>query len=282
VNTGDPDHAPGAAAATAWSIPSLRDPNYSQSLERGLAILAIFSAERPVMGIAEMADELGMARPTTHRYARTLVVLGYLEQDHRRKYRLGARVTDLGIAAMNSTSLREHAHPYLEELRQQSSCTASLARLDGSEILYLDRIRSWRRARQGIELQLQPGSRLPACATALGKLLLAHLPEAEQRELLARVKLVKHGPNTITAKRALRAELDQVLEAGFAVNDEELAAGLHAIAVPIRDQAGEVLAAVGLSAQGSSVSLEQMVNRLSPHLLSTAQRISARLGHRPA
>src|SRR6202142_671425 len=101
----------------AWSIPGLREPRYSQSLERGLAILACFTPKRPVLGIADLADELGMSRSTTHRYVITLTRLGYLEQGVKRKYRLTLRVTDLGISAMNGMSLYEHAHPYLEELR---------------------------------------------------------------------------------------------------------------------------------------------------------------------
>jgi IclR family pca regulon transcriptional regulator len=119
----------------ARSVPSLREPRYSQSLERGLAILGCFTPERPVLGIADIADELGMSRSTTHRYVITLVALGYLEQGASRKYRLGLRVTDLGMSALNSTGLREHSRPYLEELRQRSSYTVNLAVLDGSEIL---------------------------------------------------------------------------------------------------------------------------------------------------
>jgi DNA-binding IclR family transcriptional regulator len=112
----------------AWSIPSLREPRYSQSLERGLAILGCFTPERPVLGIADIADELGMSRSTTHRYVITLVALGYLEQGASRKYRLGLRVTDLGMSALNATGLREHAHPYLEELRQRTSYTRAARR----------------------------------------------------------------------------------------------------------------------------------------------------------
>ncbi|HWY90497.1 MAG TPA: IclR family transcriptional regulator [Solirubrobacteraceae bacterium] len=270
------------ARAATWTIPGLSEAGYSQSLERGLAILASFTAQRPAMGIAEMSSELGMARPTTHRYARTLVALGYLEQDARRKYRLGVRVVDLGIAAMNSTGLREHARPFLEELRLQTSCSASLARLDGMDILYLERVRSLRRGEQRVELEAQPGSRLPAWSTALGKVLLAHTPEPERRRLLASVKLVRCTPNTITSKRALRHELDRVLVAGFAVDDEESAAGLCSIAVPVRDQGREVVAAVGLSAPSSSVALAGMVDAQMPHLIATADRISARLGYRHA
>jgi IclR family pca regulon transcriptional regulator len=266
----------------AWSIPSLREPRYSQSLERGLAILGSFTAKRPVMGIADIADELGMSRSTTHRYVITLVALGYLEQGASRKYRLGLRVTDLGMSALNSTGLREHAHPYLEELRQRSSYTSSLAVLDGAEVLYVDRVRSFRRGQGRTELDLHAGSRLPAYCTALGKLLLANLPEAERREALASIKLAKRGPNTITGKKALSEELDQIADAGFAVNDEEMGADLYAIAVPVRDAGAEVVAAVGLSAHSSMISLEEMVDALSPHLVSAADRISARLGYRRA
>ena len=271
-----------AAPEPAWSIPSLREPRYSQSLERGLAILSCFTPRRPVLGIADIADELGMSRSTTHRYVITLVALGYLEQGASRKYRLGLRVTNLGMSALNSTGLREHAHQYLEELRQRTSYSTSLAVLDGAEIIYVDRARSFRRGQGGIELDIHPGSRRPAYATAMGKILLAHLPEPEQRELLASIKLSKQGPNTITSKKALREELDEVLVDGFAVNDEELAADLYAIAAPVRNEAREVVAAINVAAPSSMISLEEMVDGLSPHLLSTADRISARLGYRRA
>jgi IclR family transcriptional regulator, pca regulon regulatory protein len=140
-----------------------------------------------------------MSRSTTHRYVITLVALGYLEQGASRKYRLGLKVTDLGMAALNSTGLREHAHEYLDELRQRTSYTTNLAVLDGIEILYVDRARSFRRGQSKIDLGLHPGSRLPAYCTAMGKLLLAYLPENEQAELITEMKLTKQGPNTITS-----------------------------------------------------------------------------------
>jgi len=268
------------APEPAWSIPSLREPRYSQSLERGLAILSCFTPSRPVQGIADIADQLGMSRSTTHRYVITLVALGYLEQGASRKYRLGLRVTDLGMAALNSTGLREHSHLYLQELRQRTSYTVSLAVLDGTDILYVDRVRSFRRGQGTIDLNLQPGSRLPAYCTAMGKLLLAHLPEAEQRDVFATIKLSKRGPNTITTKKALYDELDEVRTAGFAVNDEELAAELLTISAPVRNQDRQVVAAINMAAHSSMISLEELVDALGPHLVSTADRISARLGFR--
>jgi IclR family pca regulon transcriptional regulator len=114
----------------------------------------------------------------------------------------------------------------------------------------------------------------------MGKLLLASLPEGEQRDLMAQMKLAKHGPNTITSKRVLREELDEIQAAGFAVNDQELAADLYAIAAPVRNEARDVVAAVNLAAHSSMISLEELVDALGPHLVSTADRISARLGYR--
>ncbi|HZL47763.1 MAG TPA: IclR family transcriptional regulator [Solirubrobacteraceae bacterium] len=275
-----PRRSPTAIEDPAWSVPTLREPRYSQSLERGLAILGVFSPEHPVLGIADIADELGMSRSTTHRYVITLVALGYLEQGASRKYRLGLRVTDLGMSALNATGLRERARADLEELRVRSSYTVNLAVLDGTEILYVERARSWRRGQSKIDLGLHPGSRLPAYCTAMGKVLLANLPEQEQAERIAEMTLRRKGPNTITSKKALREELEQIREESFAINDEELAPGLYSIAAPVRNEAREVMAAVNMAAHSSMIALAEMVDALGPHLLSTADRISARLGYR--
>jgi IclR family pca regulon transcriptional regulator len=264
----------------AWSVPSLREPRFSQSLERGLAILSCFTPARPVLGIADIADHLGMSRSTTHRYVITLVALGYLEQGASRKYRLGLRVTDLGMSALNSTGLREHSYPYLQELRQRTSYTVALGVLDGPEILLINRARSFRRGPNGSDLDLQAGSRLPAYCSSIGKLLLANLPDSYQREVLTSMKLTKRGPNTITSKKALRDHLEQVRAAGLGVDDEELAAGIYSISTPVRNEDREVVAGVSIAAPRSQISLEEMVEGLGPHLVSTADHISARLGYR--
>jgi IclR family pca regulon transcriptional regulator len=267
---------------SAWEDPLTLagEARYSQSLERGLAILACFSLERPLLGIAELADMLGMSRSTTHRYVITLVALGYLRQGAQRKYRLALRVTDLGMSAMNSTGLREHARPYIEELSRRSSYTVALAVLDGPEVLLVDRVRGRRGGRGSIELGLGVGSRLPAHCTAMGKLLLAHLPARERRELLAEVKLTRHASGAPSSKRALRDELETIPMDGLASSQEELSPGLIAIAAPVRDDSHEVVAAAGMAAHNSMISRQRLLEQLGPHLISTADRISARLGYR--
>src|ERR1700733_8129231 len=163
------------------SIPILREPRYSQSLERGLAILNCFTPDSPVLGVADFADTLGMSRSTTHRYVITLKELGYLEQVKGRKYRLALPVIDLGLSAMSSMGIREHSRPLLQELRVRTGYTASLAVIDGTDILYVERSPSTRRGQRKVDPGLAVGSRLPIHCTAMGKLLLACLyPEAQQ------------------------------------------------------------------------------------------------------
>src|SRR6204780_3698775 len=268
-----PRRSPNAIENPAWSVPSLREPRYSQSLERGLAILGCFPPARPVLGIADLADELGMSRSTTHRYVITLARLGYLEQGARRKYSLALRVTDLGISAMSATDLHEHTHFYLEELCARTGFTVSVTVLDGPEILIVDRMRGARRGQRLIDLGLAPGPRLPVYCTAAGKLLLANLPDPLQREWLASLQLTKRGPNTIRSKPTLRQELVKTREETLAVASEELAPDLYAIATPIRSSTGEVIAAASMAAHSSIISLEELVAALGPHLLSTAHRI---------
>jgi IclR family pca regulon transcriptional regulator len=263
-----------------WSIPSLREPRYSQSLERGLAILGCFTPERPLLGIADIADNLGMSRSTTHRYVITLAALEFLKQDASRKYRLGLHVTDLGMSALNSMGLCEHARPYLEELRQRTSYTVNVSVLDGPEILYVDRARSLRRGQAKIDLNLRPGSRLPAYCTSMGKVLLANLPVSEQRDLIGKMTLTRRGPNSIMNRRALRTELEQVFDKGMAVNDEELVQGLVSVAAPLRGENRDVVAAINMAAHTSTIALAEMVEQFLPHLLVAANDISARLGYR--
>lgn len=270
----------GTSYPDTWRIPDLSEPRYSQSLERGLAILECFTPETPVLGIADIATQLGMSRSTTHRYVTTLLALGYLRQGARRKYRLGLRVTALGMSALNETSLREHAHADLAELAHRAGYATSIAVLDDDEVLYVDRVQGFRRRQQVPGPALKTGSRLPAYCTALGKVLLAHLPEHERREILSRLDLKRQGPNTILSKNRLRDELIQILEEGLAVEDQELAEGRIAIAAPVFDEAGEITAAIDLTAGAEAIAVEELADALGPHLISTADRISSRLGNR--
>jgi IclR family transcriptional regulator, pca regulon regulatory protein len=254
-----------------------RRGRFSSSLRAGLAILNCFSAERPVLGIARLADELNMSRSTTHRYASTLVALGYLEQDHARRYRLAPRVADVGMSVLDSMALRGKAREHLRELREQTGRTVSLTVLDSGEIRYVERLRGWRRGQHAVDLDLGVGARMPVHCTAMGKVLLANLPERERERLIAGLELTRRGPKSITSKRALRAELEQVRANGVAVGDEELAPGVRTIAAPVLGSDGEVVAAIGIPVPTDAFSADELRETLGPPLSAAAKRISIAL-----
>jgi IclR family pca regulon transcriptional regulator len=263
----------------------LRPPvsGYSQSLERGLAILSALASGPTPLGISDLAREVRLSRSTAHRYVSTLTKLGYLDQDpSTRKYRLGPRVLDLGFSAINSLELRDIAAPHLQELSDETGHTVNMAILDDVSVVYIERCRAAQQGQREIDLNLHVGSRLPAYCTSLGKVLLAYLPSARRRELLDRVEFVQRGPNTIMSKTALSAELARIRDSGVAVSNEEMAFGLRSMAMPVRTQSGEPVAAVNLAVHRSLMSMEDLVLRLSPILQRTVDEISRRLGHHSA
>jgi IclR family transcriptional regulator, pca regulon regulatory protein len=248
----------------------------SQSLERGLAILSAFTPDQPALGISELAQRLNLTRSTTHRYVATLARLGYLDQDSAtRKYRLGARVLDLGFSVLGSMELREIAAPHLRRLTDATGHTSNLAIRDDTDVILIDRIRGRPGRYHHLEFSLHVGSRLPAYCSATGKALIAFLPPPDLDRLLERIELVQRASRTITGREALLAELRKVRCTGIAVNDEELDNGLRSIAVPVRSRSGEVVAAVNVSIPWSPVAMSELVSQLGPTLQKTARQITS-------
>ncbi len=250
---------------------------FSSSLVAGLAMLTCFTAEHPVRGIADMAEELDLGRSTTHRYATTLVTLGYLEQGPSRKYRLSSRVSDFGLSLLDSMVVRRVAREYLRELRARTGRTSSLGVLGGTEVAYIDRWQGSRQGQYAVDEGIGLGTRLPIHCTAAGKALLARLPEAEQRSLISGLRVGRRGPKTITTKTALRAELEQIAEQGVAIEDEELLAGRRAVAAAVLDKDGHAVAAVELAVPVQACSREELLAQFGPKVTATAQRIAAAL-----
>jgi IclR family pca regulon transcriptional regulator len=255
-------------------------PQFSASLERGLAILEGFEGRKGLLGVAEMAGRLRMSRSTTHRYVITLQALGYLEQGDHRRYGPTLGVTKLGCSSMSATSLPVQARSLMQELARQTGFVVDLGILDGPEVLLVERIAGRRRGSAGGALEGE--LRLPMHCTAMGKLLLAMLPDDVGHEFLTQLVLERCAPNTIRTKRALRDELAGVRENGIAVCDGELSSDLVEIAAAVRDERGDIRAALGLSTGASKITAETLASALGPHLLSTANQISARLGYRRA
>jgi IclR family transcriptional regulator, pca regulon regulatory protein len=235
-----------------------------------------FTPDKPMLGIAEMADMLGMSRSTTHRYVITLVQLGYLEQPSSgRKYRLSLRVADLGMAGLNTLTFRIQSRPYLEKLRERTAYTVNMGVISDDAVLIADRLRGFQGHAKLLLQRIGLGSRLPLYGTSLGKVLLAYLPKEEYEKVRQRLVLTMLGPTTITTKVQLTSELEQVRQLGYAVNDGE-PAGVRSIAMPIRSD-GSVVAAVDVVAPTSMVNRRELVDNLGSHLREVTEEISTLL-----
>lgn len=272
--------APRARADTGVGSPSAPrirpapDPRLSRSLEYGIAILEAFSRECQTLGISELAEILRISRSTTHRYATTLVVLGQLEQDSKRKYRLSRHATDPGAAAIGAIRRRVPARAVLEELREATGHTVSMGVLDGARVVYIHRLLGHRSGQYEVDQDLGVGANVPVYCTALGKVLLASLSDAERRELLAEIKLTRRGPHSITEKKKLVAELDRISARGVLVSDEELARGSRSIAVLVPRPRSEHPLAIDVTVPSATFTVDRLIKEVGPRVKQAARLIS--------
>jgi IclR family pca regulon transcriptional regulator len=235
-----------------------RPGRFSTSLCAGLSILSSFTAERPVRGIADVADDLGMGRSTIHRYATTLTALGYLEQGASRKYRLAPRGADIGLALLDSLALRHQARPHLRRLRTDTGHTVTLLVLVGAEVLCVDQLRGHRRGQYAVDLNRGLGARMPAHRAAAGRVLLA--PPLEDAPA--------HEPPPAGPGRRMPGE------APVAVEDEQLGEGRRALATAVLDDDGAPLAAIEIAVPARTFSCEALLAAFAPPLRATAARIA--------
>jgi DNA-binding IclR family transcriptional regulator len=244
----------------------------SQSLERGLKLLLAFSEGSQLLGVAEMASLVGFSRPTTHRYASTFVQLGYLEQGRRRKYRLGPRAADPGTKIVRGLRRALPADEALRDLRAKTGYTVSMGALDGTRVLYVHRFFGHRRGQHKIDLELRVGAVIPAHCTALGKAMLANLPEAERRELVTTMNLIPEGPSSTIEHSALLAELDEIDPQAPLVSDEEFIPGARSIAMPIA-QPGRPTA-IDVTVPSAAYTAKQLLEEIGPKLVQAAELIA--------
>lgn len=248
---------------------------FVQSLERGLAVIRAFDAAHPELTLSEVATATGVTRATARRFLLTLAELGYVRSDGR-FFSLTARVLELGYAYLSSLTLPEVAEPHLESLAAEVNESSSVSVLDQQDVVYVARVPISRIMTVAISV----GTRFPAYATSMGRVLLAGLPPKELEDYLANVQLERLTPRTVSSVAVLRVELGRVAAQGWALVNQELEEGLRAVAAPIRDRAGRTVAAVNVSAQASRTSLESMRRDLLPPLLKAAARIEADLSRR--
>jgi IclR family pca regulon transcriptional regulator len=249
---------------------SERGPDFVQSLERGLSVIRAFNMANPELTLSEVAAATGVTRAAARRFLLTLAELGYVRNEGR-YFSLTARVLELGFAYLSSLSLPDIAEPHLETLVAEVNESSSVSVLDGPDVVYVARVPTSRI----MTVVISVGTRFPAYATSMGRVLLAGLPDHELESYLAEVRLDPLTPRTVSSVAALRGELARVRTQGYALVNQELEDGLRAMAVPIRDRNGRVVAALNVSAHASRTSLETMRRDILPPLLKTAARIEA-------
>lgn len=256
---------------------SVRSSDYVQSLERGLAVIRAFDAQHPELGLSDVARATGLTRATARRFLLTLEKLGYVRSDGGR-FSLRPRVLELGFAYLSSLTLPEVAQPHMEVLVARVNESSSISVLDDTEIVYVARVPT----RRIMTITLAVGSRLPAYATSMGRVLLAALPPAELEERLSRMTIRPLTARTVEDVEALRRELDRVRDEGWAIVDQELEEGVRSVGVPIRESSGAAIAGMNVSVHASRMTTQELRRVVLPQLLGAVHAIESELRTLPA
>jgi len=244
--------------------------DFVEALARGLEVIRSFDRLHLKQTISQISERTLLARPTVLRLLITLEELGYVRsQDNH--YSLTPKVVDLGMAYVSSLGLYGAAKFHMENLSKEVDQSVSLAELDGSDIVYTGRVEVPKIVSVGVTV----GARLPSASTALGRVLLAAIPDAELHNVLSTPSMSMYAPRTRFTAEQIRPRLHTVREQGWAESDEDLQYGVQAIAAPLRDTEGRVIAAIGLGTHTSEIGKEIVRERYLPLLLETARSIES-------
>jgi IclR family pca regulon transcriptional regulator len=244
-------------------------PDFIEALARGLDVLRCFQPGQPVMTLSEIAAATGLARPTVRRILLTLDELGYVRSAER-GFALTPRVLELGMTYINALNMWDIARPHMQRLVAQTNESSSMAQLDGSDILYVTRVA----VPKIITLAVTIGTRFPAPATSMGKVLLASLPPAELDQVLTLPSRSGVTPRWTPNRDELDQSLREVRARGWALADEDLAPGIRSIATGVRDGQGRVVAALNVTVHAAETSVHKLTEEHLPPLLCAAADIS--------
>lgn len=251
-----------------------QDPNFVQSLARGLAVIRAFDADHSTLSLSEVARRSLISPAAARRFLLTLEALGYVRV-RGRNFTLTPRVLELGMSYLSALSLPSVIQPHLEILSQSLNESVSAAVLAEDDIVYVARVSTRRIMSVGITI----GTRFPAHATSMGRVLLASLSDAERAAYLRRADPVLLTDQTMTNRAALEQEIVKVQQQGWALVDGELEQGLCSVAAPVRGSDGEVSAAINISTTTNRHSVEWVREHFVPHILHTANEVEQDLRH---
>ena len=245
-------------------------PDFVEAIARGFDVITAFAPHRPALTLSEVAAAAGLARPTARRILLTLEQLGYV-RSVAGSFMLTPRVLELGMAYVRSLGLWDVARPHLERLVGRTGESSSIGQLDGSDVVYVARVA----VPKIIALRVEIGTRFPAPPTSLGKVLLAGLPADELDAALAEPSRSGVTPRWQPGRAELEATLREVRAKGWALTDEQLAPGIRSVAAPLRDGAGQVIAAMNVTVHAAETPVETLTRDHLPLLLQAAGDVSA-------
>lgn len=260
---------------TTQEASQTKGADFVKSLARGLLVIRSFDDLHGSQTLSDVARRTGLNRATSRRLLLTLSELGYVVQKDRH-FSLGPAVLQLGYAYLSSMGASAIAQPFLEKLSDDLGESCSMAVLDGAEVVYVARVPT----KRIFSVALVIGSRLPAYTTSTGRVLLAHLPEAEVDRILASSDFRKRTAKSLDTPEQVKEQLPKIAERGWSLIDEELELGLRAVAAPVRDDTGRVIAAINVSMTVVRTPFTDIETKVVPKLLQTADHISFALSHR--
>ncbi|ROO28969.1 IclR family transcriptional regulator domain-containing protein [Salinisphaera orenii] len=247
-----------------------RPAEWMAGLAKGLAIIEMFDGVRYTLTSAEAARHIGISRATARRCLLTLAELGYVERDADQYFKPSARLIRLSRGYTKPTSFTEAAQSMLDSMRDTLEDPVSITMLENDESVFVARAETSRVVTTGVKV----GGRLPIYCSATGRVLISDLPIERAKAKLADNDRVRRTPKTCTELPALLERIDAVRHDGIAISDEEIELGMRAMAAPIRDTAGAVVAALSVSTSSARVSVEAMRARYQPVLLAQAMKLS--------
>jgi len=252
--------------------------NLVQTIARASLILDILGQNPQGISIRELSAIIKLPKGTTHRLLSSLFYFGYVRQDSKtRNYFLGLKLVELGNLLLSQLDLRKEAEPLLRDLAERTNETVHMVFLDRGEIVYIDKVELDHNP-SGLRMASRVGLRNPAHSSAVGKVLLSHLPEEELNGLIKEQGLPKRTENTITDPIQLKEHLKAVRTQGYAVDDEENEKGIRCVAAPIYNEVGKAVAAVSISGPAFQVTKKVIQERLKREVMETAFKISQKLG----
>jgi len=250
------------------------DPYQLQSLDRAVAVLDLLGESEGPLGLADVCERMDLHKSTAHRALMVLERCGLIERTPENRFRLGLKLYELGTRAVEQIDLRARVHPWFRRLSAQVGETVHLGVLQKTSVVYLDKVEPSNRR---VWLSSRIGTSNPVYCTAMGKAMMAFLPEEMQAEIMGKIRFLRYTHRTLMTPEALMRSLERVRRRGYAIDDEEVEEGVRCIGAPILNETGHPMAAVSVSGPTSRIT-QQSVPGIAEHLMRCCREISGSLG----